>query len=63
MEKLSDLFGDERKKEQAQQAERERELQMLYAEIGKLSTQLNWLKKMVVIRFVGEDGVSCHAQP
>jgi len=45
VEKLSDLFGDERKNEQAQQAEHERELQMLYAEIGKLSTQLNWLKK------------------
>jgi len=45
VEKLPDLFGDERKKEQAQQAEHERKLQMLYAEIGKLTTHLNWLKK------------------
>jgi transposase len=45
IEKLSDIFEDERKNEQAQQAEHERELQELYAEIGKLSTQLNWLKK------------------
>jgi transposase-like protein len=45
IEKLSDIFEDERKNEQAQQAEHERELKELYAEIGKLSTQLNWLKK------------------
>jgi putative transposase len=42
---LSDIFEDERKNEQAQQAEHERERKELYAEIGKLSTQLNWLKK------------------
>jgi transposase-like protein len=45
IEKLSDIFEDERKNEKAQQAEHERELKELYAEIGKLSTQLNWLKK------------------
>jgi len=45
IEKLSDIFEDERKSEKAQQAEHERELKELYAEIGKLSTQLNWLKK------------------
>ena len=45
IEKLSDIFEDERKNEQAQKAEHERELKELYAEIGKLSTQLNWLKK------------------
>jgi transposase-like protein len=43
--KMSDIFADERKNEQAQKAEHERELKELYAEIGKLSTQLNWLKK------------------
>lgn len=45
IEKLSEVFEDERKSEQAQKAEHERELRELYAEIGKLSTQLNWLKK------------------
>ena len=45
IEKLCDVFADERKSEQAQKAEHERELRELYAEIGKLSTQLNWLKK------------------
>ena len=45
IEKLSDIFEDERKDEKAQKAEHERELKELYAEIGKLSTQLNWLKK------------------
>lgn len=45
IEKLSEVFEDEHKTEQAQKAEHERELRELYAEIGKLSTQLNWLKK------------------
>ena len=45
IEKMPSLFEDEHKNEKAQQAEQERERQELYAEIGKLSTQLNWLKK------------------
>lgn len=45
IEKLTDVFEDERKNERVQKAEHERELKELYAEIGKLSTQLNWLKK------------------
>jgi len=45
VEKLSDIFEDERKDEQAQKAAHERERQELYAEIGKLTTQLAWLKK------------------
>jgi transposase-like protein len=45
LEKLPDIFEGERKNEQAQKAEHERELKELYAEIGKLSTQLSWLKK------------------
>jgi transposase-like protein len=45
IEKMPGIFEDERKNEQAQKAEHERERQELYAEIGKLSTQLNWLKK------------------
>lgn len=39
------LFEDERKAEQAKEAEHERQLSELYAEIGKLTTQLNWIKK------------------
>jgi putative transposase len=39
------LFEDDRKAEQAKAAEHEQQLQALYAEIGKLTTQLSWIKK------------------
>jgi transposase len=39
------LFEDHRKEENRQTAEHERQLNELYAEIGRLTTQLNWLKK------------------
>jgi putative transposase len=42
---LPDLFEDSRKTEKAQQAAHEREREELYAEIGRLNTQLTWLKK------------------
>lgn len=42
---LPSLFADEHKKAGADKAAHERQLQELYAEIGKLSTQLAWLKK------------------
>jgi len=42
---LPGLFENERKTEKALQAANERELNELYAEIGRLTTQLNWLKK------------------
>jgi transposase-like protein len=45
IEKLSDIFEDERKDEKAEKIRHERELKELYAEIGKLTTQLSWLKK------------------
>ena len=45
LERLPDLFEDERKTEKALQADHERELNELYVEIGRLTTQLNWLKK------------------
>jgi transposase len=45
LEKFPDIFEDERKNERAQRAEHERELKELYAEIGKLTTQISWLKK------------------
>lgn len=43
---LPSLFADHTVQMQAAQtAAHEREVQDLYAEIGKLTTQLNWLKK------------------
>ena len=45
MEGLPSLFEDERKTEKALRITHERELNELYAEIGRLTTQLTWLKK------------------
>ena len=45
MENLPKLFEDENKGERARQAEHERQVNELYSEIGRLTTQLNWLKK------------------
>jgi len=45
MEGLPSLFEDDRKTEKALRATHERELNELYAEIGRLTTQLTWLKK------------------
>ncbi len=47
---MPDNFADEeryQKRLAALSAEHEREKEKLYAEIGKLTTQLNWLKKTV----------------
>ena len=40
------LFKDDRKSEKVREAEHERQLNQLYAEIGRLSAQLSWLKKI-----------------
>lgn len=45
LENFSQLFEDERKNEKVRDAEHERQLEQLYAEIGRLSAQLSWLKK------------------
>jgi transposase len=45
LENFSQLFEDDRKTEKARDAEHERQLNQLYAEIGRLSAQLSWLKK------------------
>ena len=45
LEELPTLFEDERKTGKDLRAAHERELNELYAEIGRLTTQLNWLKK------------------
>jgi len=45
LENLPRLFEDENKNERDRQAEHERQVDELYNEIGRLTTQLNWLKK------------------
>jgi len=45
LENMPKLFEDENKSERDRQAEHERQLNELYNEIGRLTTQLNWLKK------------------
>ncbi len=40
-----ELFEDERQGEKLREAEHEKQLNELYAEIGRLSAQLTWLKK------------------
>jgi transposase len=45
LENLPKLFEDETRKERDLKAEHERLVNELYSEIGKLTTQLNWLKK------------------
>jgi putative transposase len=45
LENFQQLFEDDRKGEKAQAALHENQVSELYSEIGKLSTQLNWLKK------------------
>ena len=45
VEDFVQLFEDERKGERAREAEHEKHLNELYAEIGRLSAQLSWLKK------------------
>ena len=45
LEGLPDLFSDEEKGQRALAAEHQRQLDELYAEIGRLITQLTWLKK------------------
>jgi len=42
---FSQLFEDERQGEKIQEAAHEKQLNELYAEIGRLSAQLSWLKK------------------
>jgi transposase len=45
LDNFSQLFEDERQGERIREAEHERQLNELYAEIGRLSAQLSWLKK------------------
>lgn len=45
LENFSQLFEEDRQGLLAKEAEHERQLNELYAEIGRLSAQLSWLKK------------------
>jgi putative transposase len=45
LEGLSQVFADDEKDKRALEAEHQRQLDELYGEIGRLSTQLAWLKK------------------
>jgi putative transposase len=45
LENFPQLFEEDRKSEKAREAEHERQLDQLYAEIGRLSAQVSWLKK------------------
>jgi putative transposase len=45
LENFNQLFEEDRPGGHAQEATHERELNELYAEIGRLSAQLSWLKK------------------
>jgi transposase-like protein len=51
---LPTLFTNEERATRALEAAHQRELQELYAEIGRLTTQLDWLKK--------KSGFDSHAQ-
>ena len=42
---LPGLFGAERQKQAAEKAVTEEKIEQLYAEIGRLTTQVAWLKK------------------
>jgi transposase len=45
LEELPRLFEDQRLSEHEREAEHERQINELYTEIGRLTTQLTWLKK------------------
>jgi transposase len=45
LENFSQLFEEERQGEKAREVEHDKQLHDLYAEIGRLSAQLSWLKK------------------
>ena len=49
---LPNVFEDERKTEKALKETHERQLQKLYAEIGRLTTQLRWLQKKSGIEII-----------
>jgi len=49
---MADLFDEQGKTEKALKARYESQIDELYAEIGKLTTQLSWLKKKSGIEII-----------
>ncbi len=47
LEQLPGLFTNENKKQEQMKAEYEEKIETLYAEVGRLTTQLSWLKKKI----------------
>jgi len=45
IDQFAELFQKDDKQERAKEAAYERQLEELYAEIGRLTTQVNWLQK------------------
>jgi transposase-like protein len=45
VEKLPRVFADDRKAKREQEADHARQMEELYAEIGRLTTRVAWLKK------------------
>jgi len=45
LDHFAELFQKDNKQERAKQAAHEHQLEELYAEIGRLTTKVNWLKK------------------
>lgn len=45
LEQMPQLFTNENKKSDKIKAEYEEQIEALYAEVGRLTTQLSWLKK------------------
>jgi len=54
LDHFSELFQKDDKRERAKQAAHERQLEELYAEIGRLTTRVNWLKKKSGLDFFEE---------
>ena len=51
LEDFVHLFEDEHKGERAKEVEHEKQVDELYAEIGRLSAELSWLKKKSGFKF------------
>lgn len=51
LDDFAQLFEDDRKGERAREFEHEKQINELYAEIGRLSAQLSWLKKKSGYKF------------
>ena len=54
LDHFSELFQKDDKQERAKQATHERQLEELYAEIGRLTTRVSWLKKKSGLDFFEE---------